>query len=297
MSTRLLGIVAALTSAASWAVGSVLFKRLGESLSSAAMTLLKELVSLLLLGAALAVVGFEHVDGRTMLLLAFSGLLGIALGDTLFFQALQDLGPQVLVLLLTLSQVLTVVLAVAFLGDRPSPLVWGGIALVIGGVGLVLHAKVTGGKNASGLRGIAFGLGSVACMASATIVAKLGLEEISALQGTFIRMAAGGAGVLLFGMASRRLRHWVVPLRDPRLAGTFVASVAIVTFGGFWLSLVAMKNLDVSVANTLVSVEPVFVLPLAALFLGEKITFRTLFGTLAAVGGVALIFARTVNAE
>jgi drug/metabolite transporter (DMT)-like permease len=133
-------------------------------------------------------------------------------------------------------------------------------------------------------------------MASATIVAKLGLDEASALQATFIRMAAGGAGVLLFGMATRRLRHWVVPLRNPRLAGAFVAAVVVVTYGGFWLSLVAMKNLDVSVANTLISVEPVFVLPLAAVFLGEKITFRTLCGTLATVGGAALIFARTVNA-
>jgi drug/metabolite transporter (DMT)-like permease len=296
MGTRLLGIVAALTSAASWAAGSILFTRLGETLSSAAMTLLKELVSLLLLGAALAVVGFEHVTGQTVLLLAFSGLLGIALGDTLFFQALQDLGPQALVLLLTLSQIFTVVLAVAFLGDRPAPAVWGGIALVIGGVGLVLHAKVTGEKKASGLRGIVFGLGSVACMAGSTIIAKLGLDQTSALQATFIRMAAGGAGALLFGMATRRLRRWVVPLRDPRLAGAFVAAVVVVTYGGFWLSLVAIKNLDVSVANTLISVEPLFVLPLAAVFLGEKITFRTLLGTLAAVGGVALILARTVNA-
>ena len=68
-----------------------------------------------------------------------------------------------------------------------------------------------------------------------------------------------------------------------------MAAVAIVTYGGFWLSLVAMKNLDVSVANTLISVEPVFVLPLAAVFLGETITFRTVLGAFATVGGVLLI--------
>ena len=172
----------------------------------------------------MAIVGFEHVSGKAMILLACSGLLGIALGDTLFFQALQDLGPQVLVLLLTLSQVLTVVLAVAFLGDRPSPVVWGGMALVIGGVGFVLHATVTGEKKASRLRGIAFGLGSVACMATSMIIAKRGLDETSALQGTFIRMAAGGAGVLLFGMATGRLgrgsclsavRGWRAPSWPP----------------------------------------------------------------------------------
>ena len=54
MDPKWIGIIAALGSAASWAIGAILFKRLGESLQSSAMTLAKQIVSVMLLAAALA---------------------------------------------------------------------------------------------------------------------------------------------------------------------------------------------------------------------------------------------------
>ena len=117
-----IGAGAALGSAASWALGAILFKKLGESLSSLAMTLVKGAASLLLLGLALLAVRagivpgiqWEIIGNKDLALLALSGVLGIAVGDTLFFEALQELGPHLLVVLILLGQVLTVVLAVIF---------------------------------------------------------------------------------------------------------------------------------------------------------------------------------------
>jgi drug/metabolite transporter (DMT)-like permease len=64
-----------------------------------------------------------------------------------------------------------------------------------------------------------------------------------------------------------------------------------VTFGGFWLSLVSIAYLDVAIANTLNATEPLFVLPLAALVLKEKITLPVVMASLATVIGIALIVA------
>jgi drug/metabolite transporter (DMT)-like permease len=289
MNLKLMGILAALGSAASWALGSILFKKLGESISSPAMTLAKELVSVVLLGVALGLVGFESLDANALLLLVLSGLLGIALGDTLFFAALQDLGPVAMVVLLTLGQVFTVVLAVVFLGDSPTVLAWIGIGLVVSGVGVVLCAKIAGQQQASTRRGLILGLGSVVCTAVSMIIAKQGLDSVSALQATFIRMLAGAAGLLVTGLATRRLGQWAMPFRDVRLAAGFLGAVAVVTFGGFWLSLAAIKFVNVSIANTLNSIEPVFVLPLAAVFLKEKTTWSAIAGTALTVGGVVLL--------
>ena len=61
------------------------------------------------------------------------------------------------------------------------------------------------------------------------------------------------------------------------------------TFGGFWLSLVAIRYADVSIASTLNSTEPLFVLPLAAFFLKERISFRAVLGSVATVAGIALL--------
>lgn len=286
MDLRAIGLTAALASAASWAVGSILFTQLGKHISSLAMTLAKGVISVVLLGLALVLTGYENMNQQDLLLLILSGLLGIALGDTFFFEALQDLGPHALVLLLMLGQVLTVVLAVVFLGETPTMAVWLGIVLVTLGIGIVLYTKLAGEKQASGLRGIAFGLLSVLCMSVSILIAKQGLNSVSALQGTFIRMLSGTTGMLLFGTMTRRLAVWVVPFRDLKLVGHFLVAVCVVTFGGFWLSLVAIKYVDVSIANTLNSTEPLFILPLAAIFLKEKVTLKAVAGTVIALLGI-----------
>jgi len=68
-----------------------------------------------------------------------------------------------------------------------------------------------------------------------------------------------------------------------------IISVAVITFGGFWLSLVAIKYIDVSIANTLNSTEPLFVLPLAVIFLKEKVTLSAIVGTFITVIGIVLL--------
>lgn len=291
MDYKVIGISAALCSAASWAVGSILFKRLGESISSLAMTLAKGGVSVVLLALMLALVGYQGMEQQSLLLLILSGVLGITLGDTFFFEALQDLGPHTLVLLLMLGQVFTVILAVIFLGETPTPEVWVGIVMVVLGIGIVLHAKLSGGWQVSGLRGIAFGLLSVLCMSVSIIVAKQGLESVSALQATFIRMLSGTTGMFFFGMATQRLGRWMATFNDLKLAGSFLLAVCVVTFGGFWLSLVAIKYVDVSIANTLSSTEPLFILPLAAIYLKERVSLRALIGTVITVGGIVILCA------
>jgi drug/metabolite transporter (DMT)-like permease len=319
---KIIGIGSALGSAASWAVGAILFKKLGESLSAFAMTLVKGAVSLLLMALVLLIVGFKIPDSRSVALLAFSGVLGIAFGDTFFFEALKELGPRVLVVLVLIGPVITIILAVLFLGETLKLITAVGILLVILGIGMVLFSSLSGENMVSRWRGIIFGLLSVLCMALSTIVAKVGFNametkkapaasqsvagvpatpaapkgaaEMAAndpetLEASFIRMGAGTAAMFLFGLGTRRLGNWVLPFKDIRLGLRFITATCVVTFGGFWLSLVSIKYIDVTIANTLGSVEPLFMLPLAAIFLREKITFKAALGTLVAVAGIVTI--------
>ncbi len=295
MDGDMIGILAALGSSASWAIGSILFKRIGTDLSSLAMTLAKGGLSVVLLSLAVLLTGLQPVAAGPLLLLVISGVVGIGLGDTFFFEALKHLGAHALVIMMMLGQVLTALLAIPLLGERPTLLSWCGIALVLLGVGLVLWEPQTGGAGASvrpatGRRGLVFGLLTVVCLSGSLIIAKQGLVGISALQATWIRMAAGTVAMLGFGLTERgRLRGWFTPFRDPILCRDFAASVAVITFGGFWLSLLALKHLDVAIANTLSSTEPVFVLPLAVLLLGERVSRRAIVGTGVTMAGVVLL--------
>lgn len=286
---KVLGILAALASSLSWAMGAVLLKTVGDGISSLAMTLAKGAISIVLIAVVLALSGLTPMGREALILLSLSGLLGIAVSDTCFFEALKGLGPLSLVLVMLLGQVLTVVFAVLFLGERPTPAAWIGIVLVMSGVGVVLTATLSGRNRTAGLKGIGFGLISLLAMAVSTIIAKKALADVSAMQATFVRMAAGTLGIFVLGGATGRLGAWVNPFADRRVATRFFLAVCVVTFGGFWLSLLAIQSLDVSMANTLIATEPVFVLPLAAIFLREKITGRAVAGTFVAVLGIVLL--------
>jgi drug/metabolite transporter (DMT)-like permease len=81
---KLIGIAAALGSAASWAVGSVLFKMLGDKLQPISLTFAKGVAGAMMLGVALMFIGIRGIEYQSLLLLTLSGILGIAIGDTFF---------------------------------------------------------------------------------------------------------------------------------------------------------------------------------------------------------------------
>ena len=293
MDPKTVGILAALGCAASWAMGAVLFKKVGERLSSPAMTLVKAFISAALLGLALLFVGYARVSDEALYLLVASGVLGIAIGDTLFFAALKELTPHTLIMLLTGGQVLTVLLAVAFLGERPPPLAWLGIAMVISGIFIVVRSNLSGEKKRSPLRGIILGSLSTVCMSVSYIITEKPIHSkimpVSAMEAAFIRMTAGAVTMLIISLFTGQAKNWWQPFRASGLLVQFFLSVAVVTFGAFWLNFVAFKHLAYSIANTLTSVEPLFVLPLGLIFLRDKVTLPALAGSILAVAGIAFI--------
>lgn len=289
MNLSFVGVLAGIGSAASWAIGAILFKQIGSHLSPLVMTLGKSGLGVLYLGLALAVTCASVPAAGDLWMLAASGLVGIAISDTLFFAALRDLSPKTLVILLTVGQVNASILAMIFLGEFPSTIAWLGIGLILTGVSIVLWP--TGGTPAPPARrkGILLGLASSLCMSGSVVMAKDALADVSALEGTFIRMLAGFVGIALVLAFRRRLLSSLWDISKQGLALSFLAAVFVVTFGGFWLSLVAVKNLNVAAANSLLSLEPVLILPFAAFFLKEKLLGREIAGAIIATAGVIVL--------
>jgi drug/metabolite transporter (DMT)-like permease len=287
----MLGIAAALGSAAAWALGAVLFKRLSVTASPMALTLSKGVISLVLLAAVLPFVAAGELSRRELLLLVGSGVLGIAAGDTLFFAALSCLSPHVCIVYMMLGQVVTAVAACVFLGERHPLAVWAGLGLVMSGVYLVLRSSLEkeGEAGQTRLRGALFGLCAVLCMSASYIIARPALDSVSTLWATFIRLAAGTAVMALLGLVTGSVRGWLQPFRRAAGALPLVRATLVVTFGGFWLSMVAMKYAGVVVANTLGSLEPMFVLPFTWFLLRERIRGIEVVGTVTAVVGVLVV--------
>ncbi len=289
----IIGSLAALISAFTWALGSILFRKLGDRVSPLGMNFAKNIIGILYLGIVLWLPGIQPMTNREFMLLIFSGLLGIALGDTFFFQALIYLDPKLTVLLGTLGPVVTVILAVIFLGERPSALAWTGILLTMAGLIWVSWERSPREElRKNRATGIKYLLLSILCTSIGIIFAKIGVTSISALQALLIRFIGGAIGLSLYGCVNRRIKDWIVPFKDLHLLRFILFTVFIVVFGGFWLFLLGLKYIDASIATILNSTTPLFILPLAAFILKEKISFREIIGATIAVSGVALIFMR-----
>jgi len=87
----LFGALAALAAALCWTLASGLWRRLSTSLSGAELNLLKNWLALVMLLPLVLGRPWPAAPGA-LVLLALSGVLGIALGDSLYFAALRRLG-------------------------------------------------------------------------------------------------------------------------------------------------------------------------------------------------------------
>lgn len=289
-----IGIWAALGSTASWALCAVLFKKLGERLDPIGMTMVKALLSVLfLLPFIIILYGNLLLPWKDLALLAVSGCIGIALGDSFFFASLGRLSPLALaILLLAGPDVFAGVLGLVCLGEMPSWQVWSGIILIMVGMGGLLFplpADQDGCSSKTTIYGLVFGVLALICTAASMVIIKPVLVRIPSMEATMFRMFFGGVLLLGYGILTGKLKAWSQPFRTGDYRWGFAGTVAIVTFGGFWLSLAAVKFLDLVVASALMSLEPLFVLPFMIIFGKHKPTLKEIFCMFSAVAGVLVI--------
>ena len=140
--------------------------------------------------------------------------------------------------------------------------------------------------------GVLFGLGGALGQASGLIASKKGLEgDFSALSGNLMRLTVATLVIWALAAANGQMRPTAHKLREHPRAIRFILGGAVAgPFLGVWLSLIAVQNAPVGVASTLMSLTPVFLLPLGWLFFKERITRRAVVGTALAVAGTAILF-------
>lgn len=283
-----IGIISALGSAASWAFATVVFDRLGKLIPAAGMTFFKGLFSLLLmLLLIICTGGFDGISIRDFFYLALSGVIGISIGDTLFFRSLQDLGAKVQVLYFMLGQIVTLILSFLFLGEVLTTNEYFGASILLCGVILVTAGQQEDHPNK--LRGIIGGFASILCFSVSSIMVKEAITDVGVPTATFWRMLFSTLSIMCVGFTSKRFASWATPLRRPKTLLMFLMNVVAITYGGFLLSMLALKHITVSLSSVLSATEPVFVLILAYFINHEKATGKEISGAVMAISGLLII--------
>jgi drug/metabolite transporter (DMT)-like permease len=282
-----LGEALSLGCALTWAVGVIIYKRLGEQLPPLKLCLLKNLIVLALVVATVAVLasplapvlGLQRLpmpalDGASILLALASGVIGIAVADTLYLRALNVLGAGRMGVVGNLFSPFVILLSVMFLGEQLGPVQWLGFALVMAGVVLVNAPDRLAQVDPAALRrGLATGALAVALMAVAIVMVKQVLEDEPFWWIVLLRIAGAMAGLRGSGQPTR----WGV-LVVAALVGQYLSMA-------MWLG--GYKYTDASVASVLNETASVFIVLFAAIFLGEALSRRRVLGVLVTLAGVA----------
>jgi drug/metabolite transporter (DMT)-like permease len=298
----MLGESLALGAALVWSTSIILFKR-SEAIRPLGMNLFKNVVGTALLGLTLLVMGrgldMERPAGE-WLRLAASGVLGIAIADTLIFMALRRLGPALLAIVDCVYAPTIVLVSVLFLGERIGLRFALGAALVVGGVLLATVEKARPGAPGSApvpaegsrLTGVLLGLTGIGSMALGVALAKPPLQRGSLPEVTMVRLVAATA-VQLAWVAIVPSERSVLRVFAPSPAWrTLIPAAVLASYVSLLLWLGGFKWADASVAAVLNQMSSVFTIALARIVLGEPVTRRRALGGAVAVGGALVVLVR-----
>ena len=293
-----IGESAGLIAAACWASASLLYS--GTKLTAWEMNCGKNVFASIVLLAQLLVVALVtsktvfNADLLAWWWLGWSGVIGIVIGDTLYFRSLQILGPRKALIVSTTAPVFAAILGYTVLGEALSVVIIVGMTLTLSGVAYVVADRKSANESpglfpGSTAQGILAGIGGAICQALGGVCSRIGMRDCDGVEGAFIRLSVSAACVVVVLICQQQFKNVAGKLVDRSLLKRFLPAVLLGTWLGIWLSQVAYKFTTVSVATTLLATTPLFAVPLVRIFFGFRITTGAIMGTIVAVIGVFLI--------
>ncbi len=293
------GEFAALGTSVCFAFGSTLFTLSGREIGSPLVNRARLLMALIFIAIlhwlTLDTIAPFDAAATHWIWLGISGLIGFVLGDALLFQAFVMIGPRLSMLMMALAPVFSTILAWIFLNEVLGLQEILGILLAVGGVIWVVagdRLSIPDKPSRYYLIGILFGLGGALGQAGGLVTAKLGLDDdFPALSGNFIRLSSATIAMWTFtAIRGQTISSFKVLAAHPRAVRLMTGAVIMGPVLGVWLSLIAVQKAPVGIASTLMSLTPIFLLPVGYFMFSETIGFRAIVGTLIAVVGTVLLF-------
>ncbi|MBX3363610.1 MAG: DMT family transporter [Phycisphaeraceae bacterium] len=307
------GPMAAVTCSALWAITSIFFTEAGRRIGVTRVNLWRLWIAFgfhILVFALIHGLSFPQIHQRQLAYLAISGVIGFAICDQALFLAFVLIGPRRTLLIQLSTPIFAVLLGVLVASEHLSLAAYLGIALVVAGIAwTVLERRPTlvdaTAQSRTRLRlGVACAVLGAFTQALGLLLAKLGmsaegLEGIAPIDpqtSALIRLPFGAFATLFVYLAVRQVRRGQLgaTLLDPRTVriGLIFAAAGAATgpFLGVWCAQIAITHLELGIAQTLLSLAPVFVIPIVIFAYREQVSRRALLGALVAFLGAVVLF-------
>jgi drug/metabolite transporter (DMT)-like permease len=298
-----MGDSAAVITACLWTGSSLLFTEAGRRIGFFSVNAYRSLMAVVFL--VLAHVLFlgsvlPTVSSAQWFWMGLSGIVGLGVGDFGLFAAYVLIGPRRSTLIMASSPIFASVGAYVMLGETFSYLATFGIAITIAGIIVVLLERESewtkiadGGKRktmgvfAGFVAALGQGVGLVFSKKGIYLGVTVAMNPVSA---ALIRMTWATLFVWVCALLLRKLPELQKTTRD-RKGLKYVAGGAVIgPFLGMTLSMFAVTYTETGIAQTLMSLMPLLIIPLLWVVYKEKTNLRGILGAAFAVVGVAILF-------
>lgn len=286
----MIGIILALLSAAASGFSVVVVRRNSAGSGAFNMSLIITLVGMLILWPlAFLMMGQETINVAGLVLFGLSGFLSPGIVRLFYYKGLRKLGASVNSSVFSIYPLYSAILAVIFLSESLSGANWVGILCIAAGVVFMqLNTRGNGAQEKSSTNSLIFPVLGGITIAVGRVIAKYALTISDA--PTFGVAEAYASSllpymlILVFSTPTRRELNLKRDLRFFWLAGIGQAV-------GWILAFAALHFEKVSVTNTLISTEPLFVVFFAFLLLKkvEHVSKKLIASIALTVLGVVLI--------
>lgn len=307
ISDTTIGIAAGVGASSFWVLTTIFFTAGGKRIGVTSVNTLRMIMAIGLLGTThLILFGKlvpEVATTQMWIALALSGVIGLTICDQALFSAFLDIGPRKALLFMTTSPIFAAIFGYFILEERLGPASLVGMTVTLAGIAWVVlerqETKPERSKHA--VRGFIFVMIGAICQPLGGMFSKIGMgigsvpetDQVSPMAATLVRMVFGLCGMapivlISWRMVKKREQEAVKPKWGSGVAFTFGGAV----FGpylGVWLSLVAMAFSPLGIAQTLLSLSPVMILPFVKKLYNEQLTKAAVLGAIVAVAGAGII--------
>lgn len=302
MDSDLIGNSAAICTAFLWTGSSILFTSAGKRIGFFSVNAYRSAITVgMLVCAHVILLGYvlPAASGEQWFWMGLSGIVGLGIGDFGLFAAYVLIGPRRSLLVMASSPIFASVSAFLMLGETFPDLAILGIAVTLIGIFMVLLEREENAKESTleGKRrtwGIFAAVVAAAGQGIGIVLSKKGMYlgesvAMNPVSAALIRMIIATVFVWVAAVSLRKLPELQKTAKDKE-GLKFVSGGALIgPFLGMTLSLFAVAYTQAGVAQTLLSLEPLIIIPLLWKIYGERTNWRGIIGAAVAVVGVTIL--------
>ena len=288
----MLEILYPLISAASFASSSVIMKRLNDYVPVLKLNFFRTMVGALIFIIHLLVAGLgDKLLGLSLTaisLLIYSVVFNVVLGDTSYFAAQKRIGVKIATPIVNTYPIFTIIFAFFMLKENISPTYFIGSVIIIFGIILLSRGieddDVPSKKK---MQGYILSFLAVLLYAGGVLAITIASTDVDPVVANAIRLPAATIllGTLMASTGKNKSykspdRKFVYLMSIAGILGTYISS--------FFLVL-STQVLGAGLTAVLTSLGPLFALPLAFIWLKEKVTKSVVIGTVISILGLFIV--------